>query len=209
MHSSSSDDGLSDGATSGAAPALRGGAPSDAVATKSFAQIYDEYAGFVWRNARRLGVPSSGAEDVVQDVFIVVQRRLPDFDGRAAIQSWIFGILVRVVGHYRRSYQRKDARCVSLEQGAGYHNTSLAGAQSPSEQAESAERIRLLENLLGQLDEGKRTLLVLSELEEWTLREIAEYLGSNTNTVHSRLRAAKRAFEELHRRWLAEKGGAS
>jgi RNA polymerase sigma-70 factor (ECF subfamily) len=178
------------------------------VATKSFEKIYDEYSGFVWRNARRLGVPASGAEDVVQDVFIVVQRRLPDFDGRAPIQSWLFGILVRVVRHYRRSYQRKDARCVSLEQDPGHANTSLAGASSPSEQAENAERLRLLEHLLSQLDESKRTLLVLSELEGWTLREIAEYLGSNTNTVHSRLRVAKRTFEELHRRWLAAKGDA-
>jgi RNA polymerase sigma-70 factor (ECF subfamily) len=186
----------------------RSDAATPHVATKSFEQIYDEYSGFVWRNARRLGVPSSGAEDVVQDVFIVVQRRLPDFDGRTAIQSWIFGILVRVVRHYRRAYQRKDARCVSLEQDAGLNNTSLAGARNPSEQAENAERVRLLEKLLSQLDESKRTLLVLSELEGWTLREIAEYLGSNTNTVYSRLRAAKRDFEELYRRWLAEKGDA-
>ena len=177
-------------------------------ATQSFEQIYGEYSDMVWRNARRLGVPASAAEDVVQDVFIVVQRRLPDFDGRTAIQSWIFGILVRVVHHYRRRYQRKDARCVSLEQVAGYNNVSLAGARGPAEQAENAERLRLLEHLLGQLDESKRTLLILSELEGWTLREIAEYLGSNTNTVHSRLRVAKRAFEELHRRWLAEKGDA-
>lgn len=188
------------------------GARSDAVSphvvTESFEQIYDAYSAFVWRNARRLGVPASGAEDVVQEVFIVVQRRLPDFDGRTAIQSWIFGILVRVVGHYRRSYKRKDARCVSLDQDGGYYSTSLAEARSPSEQAENAERVRLLERLLGQLDEDKRTLLVLSELEGWTLREIAEYLGSNTNTVHSRLRAAKRAFEDLHRRWLAENGVA-
>lgn len=195
MRISNSDDAQSDAAT-------------PHVATRSFEQVYEAYSAFVWRNARRLGVPSTGAEDVVQDVFIVVQRRLPDFDGRTAIQSWIFGILVRVVSHHRRSYQRKDARCVSLEPGMAYHNTSLAGARSPSEQAENAERIRLLEKLLGQLDEGKRTLLVLSELEGWTLREIAEYLGSNTNTVHSRLRAAKRAFEDLHRRWLAEQGDA-
>ena len=145
---------------------------------------------------------------MVQEVFIVVQRRLPDFDGRTAIQSWIFGILMRVVGHYRRSYQRKDARCVSLEQDARHHDTGPAGAPGPSEQAESSERLRLLEELLGQLDEAKRTLLVLSELEGWTLREIAEYLGSNTNTVYSRLRAAKRAFEDVHRRWRAEKGDA-
>ena len=178
------------------------------VAARSFDEVYVEYADFVWRNARRLGVPASGAEDVVQEVFIVVQRRLSDYDGRAAMQSWIFGILVRVVRHYRRSYQRKDARCVPLEQDAGQYNASLEGGRSPSDQAESAERVRLLETLLGQLDEAKRTLLVLSELEGWTLREIAEYLGSNTNTVHSRLRAAKRAFEEVHRRWLAERGNA-
>jgi len=190
---------------SGTQDARRGAATPHA-ATKTFEQIYDEYSDFVWRNARRLGVPPSGAEDVVQDVFIVVQRRLADFDGRTAIQAWIFGILMRVVRHYRRSYQRKDARCVSIEQDGAYNDISMMEARSPSEQAESAERIRLLETLLGQLDEPKRTLLVLSELEGWTLREIAEYQGSNTNTVYSRLRVAKRAFDDLLRRWHAEKG---
>ena len=193
---------------SGTDDASRSSAVTPHVVPKSFEKIYNEYAGFVWRNARRLGVPASGAEDVVQDVFIVVQRRLPDFDGRAPLQSWLFGILVRVVRHYRRSYQRKDARCVSLEQDPGHCNNTVARTSSPSEQAENAERLRLLEHLLGQLDESKRTLLVLSELEGWTLREIAEHLGSNTNTVHSRLRVAKRAFDDLHRRWLAEKGDA-
>lgn len=176
------------------------------VAPRSFPAIYTEYATFIWRNARRLGVPSSSVEDVVQEVFIVVQRRLADFDGRASMRSWIFGILMRVVHHQRRSFQRKDARCVSLEQSVAPANACVAPGLSPGEQAENAERVRLLETLLGQLDEDKRMLLVLSELEEWTLREIAEYLGSNTNTVYSRIRAAKRDFEKLHRRWLAESG---
>jgi RNA polymerase sigma-70 factor (ECF subfamily) len=188
-----------------------GDARSDAATphfvTEPFDRIYNNFSAFVWRNARRLGVPVSGAEDVVQDVFIVVQRRLPDFDGRTAMQSWIFGILVRVVRHHRRRHRRKDARCVSLEQDdAQYDHSNLTPARSPSDHAETAERVRLHENLLSQLDEGKRTLLVLSELEGWTLREIAEFTGSNTSTVHSRLRAAKRAFESLHRRWVAEKG---
>jgi len=183
------------------------GAPANArVAAASFVEIYDEYSDFVWRNARRFGVPESSAEDVVQEVFIVVQRRLADYDGRAAMRSWIFGILVRVVHHHRRSFQRKDARCVSFDQTHVQASAGVARGLSPSEQAENAERVRLLETLLGQLDEDKRTLLVLSELEEWTLREIAEHLGSNTNTVHSRLRVAKREFENLHRRWLAKRG---
>jgi RNA polymerase sigma-70 factor (ECF subfamily) len=177
------------------------------LAPASFAQVYAENADFVWRNARRLGVPASSAEDVLQEVFIVVQRRAADFDGRASMRSWIFGILVHVVRRYRRTFQRKEARCVSLDHDATREVPDDAFGSSPHEQAESAERVRLLETLLGQLDEDKRTLLVLSELEEWTLREIAEHLGSNINTVHSRLGAAKRAFESLHRRWLAGRGG--
>jgi RNA polymerase sigma-70 factor (ECF subfamily) len=67
--------------------------------------------------------------------------------------------------------------------------------------------VRLLERLLDQLDDTKRTLLVLSELEEWTLREIAEFMGSNTNTVYSRLRAATRELERLYAQWLVDHGG--
>jgi RNA polymerase sigma-70 factor (ECF subfamily) len=193
MHAASQDD-------------TRGPATAPQLPAGSFAEIYAQHSGFVWRNARRLGVDASSAEDVVQEVFIVLQRRLPDFDGRTALRSWIFGILVRVVRHYHRRFQRKDARCVPLERAGTQEHGGGAGGIAPDQHAENAERVRLLETLLGQLDEDKRTLLVLSELEEWTLREIAEFLGSNTNTVHSRLRAAKRAFEELHRRWLAEQG---
>jgi RNA polymerase sigma-70 factor (ECF subfamily) len=178
------------------------------VAAASFAEIYDEHSAFVWRNARRFGIPESSAEDVVQEVFIVVQRRLADYDGRAPIHSWIFGILARVVQHHRRTYQRKDAHCVAFDEANVQSSAGVADSLSPSEQAESAERVRLLETLLGQLDEDKRTLLVLSELEGWNLREIAEHLGSNTNTVHSRLRVAKREFENLHRCWLAKQGDA-
>jgi len=57
-----------------------------------------------------------------------------------------------------------------------------------------------VETLLAELDTDKRTLLILAEFEQWTLREIAEFFGSNTNTIHSRLRAAKRAFEQAYRR---------
>jgi RNA polymerase sigma-70 factor (ECF subfamily) len=181
-----------------------GSAAGPRVPAASFTEFYAQHSAFVWRNARQLGVPASSADDVVQEVFIVLQRRLADFDGRTALRSWIFGILVRVARQHHRRFQRKDAQCVPLEQAAAQERAD--GGLTPGEHAENAERVRLLETLLGQLDEDKRTLLVLSELEEWTLREIAEYFSSNTNTVYSRLLVAKRAFEDLHRRWLAEQG---
>lgn len=167
----------------------------------SLAEIYREHFYFVWRNARRLGVPEASVDDVVQDVFIVVQRRLGSFDGRVQLRAWIFGILVRVVRGHRRTFARKAGRCVSLSQ-----ENTITADPTPSELAERSERIKVLEMLLSQLDENKRTLIVLSELEQWTLREIAEFMGSNTNTIHSRLCAAKRDFDKAHARWLARAG---
>jgi RNA polymerase sigma-70 factor, ECF subfamily len=85
---------------------------------ETVARVYDSHFDFVWRNARRLGVPNANADDVVQDVFIVVQRRIADFDGRTSMQAWIFGILLRVVSDHRRNHRRKGARNVSLEHDA-------------------------------------------------------------------------------------------
>lgn len=169
------------------------------------AQLYEDHFDFVWRNARRLGVPEASADDVTQDVFLVVQRRIADFDGRTSIQSWIFGILMRVVRDHRRSFRRKGARTVSLDHESTRHGGAIA-YQGANEAVEHAERVRLFETLLAELDEDKRTLLILAELEQWTLREIAELFGSNTNTIYSRVRAAKRAFEQAYARSQAGKG---
>jgi RNA polymerase sigma-70 factor (ECF subfamily) len=171
----------------------------------TLAQIYDAHFDFVWRNARRLGVPEASADDVAQDVFMIVQRRIADFDGRASLRAWIFGILIRVVRDHRRSFRRKGGRHVPLDHECTKDDVALSSGPTPIELAERGERVRLLNTLLAGLDEDKRTLLILSELEEWTLREIAALFGSNTSTIYSRLRAAKRAFEQAYARSQAGK----
>lgn len=163
----------------------------------SIAQIYDDYFDFVWRNVRRLGVPEASADDVTQDVFMIVHRRIDAYDGRASMRSWIFGILVRVAQGHRRSYRRKDARHVPLE--LDVSDCSASGLSEPAP-IERLERARLVEQLLSELDEDKRTILILAELEEWTLREIAAFYGSHISTVNSRLRVAKRAFAQAYSR---------
>lgn len=168
-------------------------------------EIYHAHFDFVWRNARRLGIPETSADDVVQDVFMIVQRRIADFDGRTSLKAWIFGILVRVTRDHRRSFRRKGGRCIPLDE-VSHRDVAVAETPTPSDLAERSERVHLLETLLGQLDDDKRTLLILSELEQCTLREIAGMLGSNTNTIHSRLRAAKRDFDKVYTRWLSGNG---
>lgn len=172
---------------------------------QNIAQIYDNYFDFVWRNARRLGIPEANADDVTQDVFLVVQRRIAHYDARASMQAWIFGILLRVVQDHRRSFRRKGSRHVPLEHEAD-RNAGATQDPSPLEQLERSQRVRLVEQLLSEIDEDKRDLLILSELEDWTLRQIAEFYGSNINTIFSRLRAAKRAFERAYERSQSKKG---
>lgn len=156
----------------------------------SFQEVYEETFDFVWRCARRLGVDASSMDDVVQDVFVVVHRRLPDFEGRAALTTWVFGIVRRVVRDHRRTRARK---------GAGLHGDDAAVQPSPdatpAEHVERVEAARVLHDLLDELGDERREVFVLAELEQMSAPEIAEALGENVNTVYSRLRAARAEFE--------------
>jgi RNA polymerase sigma-70 factor, ECF subfamily len=169
------------------------------VVPATLTQVYGAHFDFVWRNARRLGVPEALADDVAQDVFLVVARRIGSFDGRASIRSWIFGILVRVVRDHKRRFRRKSARNVPLDTDFSTEDQSQSPhGTTPFEAAEQAERARFLERLLAPLTEDQRTLLILAELEQWTLRELAELFHSNTSTIYSRLQAAKREVERVY-----------
>src|SRR5882672_1624496 len=80
---------------------------SAAMAHLAFEDVYKTCFAFVFRNAKRLGVGDDSIDDVVQEVFLVVHRRLHDYDGRVPINGWIFGILSHVVRGHRRTLRRK------------------------------------------------------------------------------------------------------
>jgi RNA polymerase sigma-70 factor (ECF subfamily) len=165
----------------------------------TFDAVYKTTFAFVFRNAKRLGVDDGAVDDVVQEVFLVVHRRLDDYDGRAPLQAWVFGILSRVVSEYRRAWRRKRAPIQSSGDGTA-NLPAAAGALEPNRIAEQREAFRLCSRLLDQLDDEKREVFILSELEQMTAPEIAEAIEVNLNTVYSRIRAAKKAFAELYAR---------
>lgn len=170
------------------------------LALPAFDVLYDEHFDLVWRTARRLGVPEASADDVVQDVFLVLHRRLAEYDGRTPVKRWILGMTVRVVADHRRRYRRKDAPCVPQPADSDGNVLLASNRPPPSAEIEQQEQVRLLEQLLGELSEEKREVLVLSELEEMTVPEIAELLGANVNTIYTRLRVARQEFEKLYAR---------
>ena len=100
----------------------------------------------------------------------------------------MLNILVKVVGDHRRRYRRKDAHCVPHTADSEGDLTIASPLPEPSAELEQQEAVRLLHALLEELDESKREVLVLAQLEEMTVPEIAEMLGANVNTIYARLR---------------------
>lgn len=154
-----------------------------------FTSVYEGNFSFVWRTVRRLGVDPAAVDDLVQEVFLVVHRRLRDFEGRSSIKTWLFGIVRRVVHDHRRAKSRKPATPTEDFEGVA------SEASTPHEATEKAEAVRLLHALLAELDDDRREVFVLAELEQMSAPEIAEATATNMNTVYTRLRAARRDFE--------------
>lgn len=155
-------------------------------------EVYREHAPFVWRSLRRLGVSEDALEDTLQDVFLVAARRLEAFEGRSSMKTWLFGIAMRVQRSHRRSRARHDRKLGALEREAG-----AAGADAYARR----DAQRVLTRMLQQLDEDKRAVFVLVELEGETVIDVARALGANSNTIYTRLRAARAALQIMARQW--------
>jgi RNA polymerase sigma-70 factor (ECF subfamily) len=173
-----------------------------------FDEIYETTVDYVWNVVRRMGVPPSDAEDVVQEVFVAVHRRLDKFEGRAQLKTWVFSIAVHFVQHYFRTHGRKPGDRATAK-GTEIHALADQRENGPASQVERMERYDALDRVLARLDEPKRLVFVLAELEQMTLSEIGEIVGTNANTVATRLRAARQAFEKALARFQARELGRS
>jgi RNA polymerase sigma-70 factor (ECF subfamily) len=164
------------------------GRVTPAASVPPFQAVYRQYFGFVWSSARRLGVELATIDDLVQEVFIVVYAKLGTLEKPEALRSWIYGIVRRTVSTHRRT------RLVFARERDGELD-SAAHMPTPLEQTESNQELALLQALLAELDEPKREVFALVELEELTIPEVADALEIPLNTAYSRLRAARQAFE--------------
>jgi len=160
----------------------------------SFQELCTRYFDFVWKCARAFGAKSDEIDDVVQDVFLVIQRRHSDLKEEAAARGWIYSITRRVVSSQRRRTRTRDSRATEDIE------SLTSPAQSPLAEAEHNLEVRVLSTLLEGLDERKREVFVLSEILEMSGREIAETIGVPMNTVYSRLRAAREEFDAAAQR---------
>lgn len=151
--------------------------------------LYDAHFRTVWRILRRSSVPEASLDDAVQDVFLVVHRRRVEFDMSTSPKALLAGIALRVAADHRRSARRRGPVEPLSE-------ALLDETPTPSESASTTDRLRLAQAALNTLDEPKRAVLILAELEGLTAPEIAQALETKLNTVYSRLRAARLEFSK-------------
>jgi RNA polymerase sigma-70 factor (ECF subfamily) len=163
-------------------------------------QVFDEHAPYVFRVLKYLGVRDADAEDVCQEVFVTVHRKLDEFEGRSSLRTWLYRICQRAASdHRRRAYVRRE-----VVTDPATEDPRLPRMQDARGHVEARSTLQFL---LDRLDEPKREVFVLYEIEGLTMREVCEVIDCPLQTAYSRLHAAR---EALTRALEDEgKGGAS
>lgn len=159
-------------------------------AVPSFQTVYETYFSFVWATTRRLGVDPAAMDDVVQEIFIAVHGSLSTLQRPEALKSWLYSVARRTVSNHHRAIRARGGK------GSTVVDDELESSQpTPFDVTQKNSDLQLLADLLAELEEPKREVFALVELEEMTVPEAAEALEIPINTAYSRLRAARLAFE--------------
>jgi len=179
----------------------QGAKPGEDETRLSVTQVHERHGEFVWRTLHRMGVRPPHVEDVYQEVFIVVHRRLRSFSGQCAITTWLYEICFRVAAGYRRKAHFRREELVS-----DWSELELAGSSSasPERQLVAARQAKQLERILDDLPLEYRVVFVMFEIEGMSSEQIAESVGAPLGTVYSRLYRARKRFA----RALARLGAA-
>jgi RNA polymerase sigma-70 factor, ECF subfamily len=168
-------------------------------------RLFDSHLGFVWRNLRRLGVAESMIEDAAQDVFLVVHRRWDTWKPeRSAVETWLFGIVLRVAQNHRRSQRRRLAWLLPVSDRGELHEAA-SPADGPAEILAQREAAAILERALAPLDQDKRAIFLMIDVEQMSVPQAAAELGINLNTAYWRLRKARLGFRHALTKLCADR----
>jgi RNA polymerase sigma-70 factor (ECF subfamily) len=161
-------------------------------------QLFREHGPFVWRTLRRLGLSETDADDLCQEVFLVAMRRLDSFEHRSSLSTWLYGISVRVaVAHRRRASTQREQPWASPP--------DVPTQSGPHEAVSDRQAREILDRALDVLDDDKRAVFVLFELEQLPMAEVARALDCPLQTAYSRLHAARDHVTSFIRRSTRER----
>jgi len=174
--------------------------------------LMERYASRVFRVARGIARTDADAEEVVQDVFLTLARRIETFEGRAALGTWIYRVTTNAALLKRRGKRHQVE--TSLEESLpafkddGHRDGPRAylladWSQTPESDLLNAEARVVLSRAIDQLPEAYRTVLILRDVEELSNEETARILDESVSSIKSRLHRARMALREQLTRHLA------
>lgn len=180
--------------------------------TAALETLMSTHAPRLYRLAYGITRNDADAEEVVQDVFLTLFRKIESFEGRAALGSWLYRVTINAALIKHRG--KRAALEVSLEDQLptytadghreGDRSYLLADwSATPEETLLTGEARKILERGLDRLPDHYRAVLVLRDIEELANEEVAEILGEAVPTVKSRLHRARMALREELTRALA------
>ena len=158
--------------------------------TYDFAQVFRAHIDRVWRALHGMGVPAGQVEDAAQEVFLIVHDKLPTFEGRSKLSTWIYAITYRVGMNYRSKAQRQPCH-------DDLDEVDVLLDVTPEQQLSEKEAALLVERFSQSLSEGMRDVFVLCFIEQQQPADVAAVLGLSPNTVYSRMRLLRKGLRAV------------
>jgi RNA polymerase sigma-70 factor (ECF subfamily) len=158
-------------------------------ACPDLAEVFDAHGAYVGRALSCLGVRERELADAIQEVFLVVHRRLAELRDPGALRSWLYAICVRKALTFRRRAARRREDAVA-------ELPETADGSTPHDDLERTRALAMAFAILDELDDDKRAVFVLYEVEQLPMSEVAEAVGCPLQTAYSRLYAARRDIEK-------------
>lgn len=151
----------------------------------SASDLYREHRAFLFRALRHLGVPEADLDDAIQEVFLVVHRKLDTFDGTSSARTWLFGIArMTAMGMRKRIVRRREDLVEHFPE----------VRTDPTDQVEHDQQLELARRTIAAMPEDQRLVFVLFEIEEMPMTEVARALDCPLKTAYGRLYRARDAF---------------
>jgi len=150
---------------------------------------------YVHRSLRRLGTAASEVEDLAQEVFLALRRSWAEYDADRPLRPYLFGIAFRIASAYERKRRREVA--------FGIVEVGDAGP-GPDDALQSKQARALVLAALERIPLPRRAVLVMHDIDDVPVSEVASALDIPLFTVYSRLRKARRELEAAIRRMAKE-----
>lgn len=176
-----------------------GGDADPSRAPLDFRTVFAQHFQYLWSSLRRLGVAEGDLEDIAHEVWLRVHAQLPQYDPEKPVRPWLFALALGAASNYRRLARHRIEAQVNPEE---LHDPRPFADESLL----TRERNGLVHLALQQVPLEQRAMLVLHEMDETPVPEIANALGISVNTAYSRLRLGRAAFRRALELAVAQGG---